>query len=55
MVSESLLHAVESKVERYRRRRVTPARVVLAAAAVFFVMFAGLHVYYLTLSSPPTI
>ena len=48
---ESLIRAAQSKIDRYRRRRWTPVRVGLLAAAVFFIMFAGLHVYYLTLSA----
>ncbi len=50
---ESLIRAAESKIDRYRRRRVTPARVGWLAAAVFLIALGGLHVYYLTLSASP--
>jgi len=48
---EALIRAAQSKIDRYRRRRLTPARVGWLAAAVVLVMFAGLHVYYFTLSA----
>ena len=46
---ESLIRAAQAKIDRYRRRRLTPARVGWSAAAVLLVMFAALHVYYFTL------
>ena len=46
---ESLIRAIESGIRHYRRRRLTPVRLGWLAAAVFLVMFAGLHVYYFTL------
>ncbi len=52
-VPQRLIQETWAKIERHRRRRLTPALVGWAAAAVFLVMFAGLHVYYLTLSPSP--
>jgi alpha-2-macroglobulin-like protein len=48
---ETLIQAAQSRIEQYRRRRLTPARVGWAAAAALLIMFGGLHVYYLTLSA----
>ncbi|MHB9045266.1 MAG: MG2 domain-containing protein [Pirellulales bacterium] len=50
---ESLIRAAQSRIDRYRPRRLTPARLGWLAAAVFLVAFAGVHVYYFTLSPSP--
>ena len=48
---ESLIRAAQAKVDRYRQRRLTPAPLKWAATALLLILFAGLHVYYLTLSA----
>ncbi len=49
--SESLIRATQSKIDRYRLRRLTPARVGWLAAAAALIMVAGLHVYYQSLTA----
>ena len=49
----ALVRAAAARIGRYRRRRLTPARVGLLATAVLLLIFAGMHVYYFTLSPSP--
>jgi type II secretory pathway pseudopilin PulG len=48
---ESLLRATEQRIERFRRRRVTPLRIGIAVAACLLAMLGIASVYYLTLSA----
>ena len=50
---ESLVRAAEAKIADLRRRRRTGVRVAWLAAAILLIPFAGLHIYYLTLSPSP--
>ena len=51
--SDRLIRAAEAKIASYRPPKITLARAGMLAAAATVFLFAGLHVYYLTLTASP--